>query len=675
MGERKWSEPMRVVRILLSALLAVATVSCCDSPTSPSSQISGPPLSVVVTGPDTLQIGQKVPLKAIATYSDGTQQDVTGIATWSSNNPGVCTVDAKGIVTGVAQGVCVITATVHDVSGTHTITVGQPNNPNTPDGPVNPDNPAVGLVVQGATSVKVGASTPWHAVAVFKDGSQQDVTSASVWTSDQPGVASVANGLVTGVSQGTTPIHATYQGLQATGAIQVTAGDQPTPTVTSLTVSGNTNISVGQNSQLTATAHFSDGSSQNVTSAAAWSSATPSVATVLGGLVHGVAQGAAPITASYGGQNATVTVNVSGSTGPVVNSLSVTGTSPMTVGQQAQYTAIANMSDGSSPNVTSQSQWTSTNPSVATVDSNGVVTAIAQGTTTITATYQGQTGFVPLTVNNGTPPPPTEPDLIGLEVDLGVNVLNIQSAGGMRTQATGPLDVNLGTLADLLANNHLLDLRVWGLYSDNSKKDVTDLSTINCDSVQTPTIAPCILGVDGFQTGQILALLIQGLLNPNHKINVTYGGFTADVNVHVDLPLLTGLGFPTDLGQISLTNGNQLPPLTGLFSQGIQSTLDASLPTCTGSVTTDCVDYALTATGPLAGTLNTVLGLLGVNIDQLLSVTDGVVSVNQGLLTQILNNPLIQLLNLGGVLPLDLTATVNGIVSNPLSVVLGQPQP
>jgi hypothetical protein len=138
---------------------------------------------------------------------------------------------------------------------------------------------------------------------------------------------------------------------------------------------------------------------------------------------------------------------------------------------------------------------------------------------------------------------------------------------------------------------------------------------------------------------------------------------------------LTGLGFPTDLGQISLTNGNQLPPLTGLFSQGIQSTLDASLPTCTGSVTTDCVDYALTATGPLAGTLNTVLGLLGVNIDQLLSVTDGVVSVNQGLLTQILNNPLIQLLNLGGVLPLDLTATVNGIVSNPLSVVLGQPQP
>lgn len=668
---------MRVVRILLSALLAVATVSCCDSPTSPSSQISGAPLSVVVTGPDTLQIGQKAPLKAVATYSDGTQQDVTGIATWSSNNPGVCTVDAKGIVTGIAQGVCVITATVHDVSGTHTITVGQPNNPNTPDGPVNPDNPAVGLVVQGATSVKVGATTQWHSVAVFKDGSQQDVTNSSSWTSDQPGVASVASGLVTGVSQGTTPIHATYQGLQATGTIQVTAGDQPTPTVTSLTVSGNTNIAVGQNSQLTATAHFSDGSSQNVTSAATWSSATPSVATVLGGLVHGVAQGAAPITASYGGQNATVTVNVSGSTGPVVNSLSVTGASPMTVGQQAQYTAIANMSDGSSPNVTSQSQWSSTNPSVATVDSNGVVTALAPGATTIAATYQGQSGFVPLTVNASAP---AEPDLIGIEVDLGVNALNVASTGGLRTQATGPFDLNLGSLADILNNNHLLDLRVWGLYSDNSKKDVTDLSTINCDSVQTPTIAPCILGADGSQVGQILALLIQGLLNPNHKINVTYGGFTADVNVHVDLPLLTGLGFPSDLGTLTLSNGNQLPSLTGLFSQGIQSTLTGNLPACSGTQTTDCIDYALTTTGPLAGTLKSVLGLAGIDLDQVLnqavSVTDGgVVNIDQGVLAPVMSvissNPL--LAPLGGVLPLNLTGTVNGIASNPLSVTLGQP--
>jgi uncharacterized protein YjdB len=670
MGERKWSQPMRVVRIFLSALLAVATVSCCDSPTSPSSQLSGPPLSVVVTGPSALQVGQTAPLKATANYSDGTQQDVTGIATWSSNNPGVCTVDGKGIVTAVAQGVCVITATVHDVSGTHTITVGQPNNPNTPDGPVNPDNPAVGLVVQGATSVRVGATTQWHAVAVFQDSSQQDVTSASSWTSDQPGVASVASGLVTGVSQGTTPIHATYQGLQATGAIQVTAGDQPTPTVTSLAVSGNTNISVGQNSQLTATAHFSDGSSQNVTGAATWSSAAPSVATVFGGLVHGVAPGAAPITASYGGQNATVTVNVSGSTGPVVNSLSVTGTTPMTVGQQAQYTATANLSDGSSPNVSSQSQWASTNPSVATVDGNGVVTAVAQGTTTITATYQGQTGFAPLTVNAAAP---AEPDLIGIEVDLGVNALNVASTGGFRTQATGPFDVDLGTLSDILNNNHLLDLRVWGLYSDNSKKDVTDASTINCDSVQTPTIAPCILGVDGFQTGQILALLIQGLLNPNHQINVTYGGFTANVNVHVDLPLLTDLGFPSDLGTLSLTNGNQLPPLTGIFSDGIDSTIDTSLPTCNQTVTTDCVDYTLTAAGPLGGTVNTVLGLLGINLDQVLSVTDGVVNVNQGLLSQILSNPL--LAPLGGVLPLNMAATVNDVTSNPLSVTLGNPEP
>ena len=84
---------MRVVRILLSALLAVATVSCCDSPTSPSSQISGAPLSVVVTGPDTLQIGQKAPLKAVATYSDGTQQDEPARVRERAN----CVAQAAGI--------------------------------------------------------------------------------------------------------------------------------------------------------------------------------------------------------------------------------------------------------------------------------------------------------------------------------------------------------------------------------------------------------------------------------------------------------------------------------------------------------------------------------------------------------------------------------------------------
>jgi uncharacterized protein YjdB len=660
MGERKWSEPMRVVRILLSALLAVATVSCCDSPTSPSSQISGPPLSVVVTGPDTLQIGQKVPLKAIATYSDGTQQDVTGIATWSSNNPGVCTVDAKGIVTGIAQGVCVITATVHDVSGTHTITVGQPNNPNTPDGPVNPDNPAVGLVVQGATSVKVGASTPWHAVAVFKDGSQQDVTSASVWTSDQPGVASVANGLVTGVSQGTTPIHATYQGLQATGAIQVTAGDQPTPTVTSLTVSGNTNISVGQNSQLTATAHFSDGSSQNVTSAATWSSATPSVATVLGGLVHGVAQGAAPITASYGGQNATVTVNVSGSTGPVVNSLSVTGTSPMTVGQQAQYTAIANMSDGSSPNVTSQSQWTSTNPSVATVDSNGVVTAIAQGTTTITATYQGQTGIVPLTVNNGTPPPPTEPDLIGLEADLTAGVPNVDLANLINgNPLTG------GSPGDVIAN--LLHVQVNGLYSDGSKKDVTDLATLSCDDVEANPLVPCALGLDGMGTGQVLGLLLQGLINPDNYVNVKYGGYTAKVNVTLDVPVLQQLGLNNG-NPITLNLGSSLPSVQTLFSHGVQADVAADTAGLTYNI-------ALGGGSAVTNLLNT-LGLLGPVNDLVgqLHVVDGVLQGPVGTLQSLLDNPLLApVLGPGGLLPLEITTTADGITSAPIALNLGTP--
>jgi hypothetical protein len=431
--------------------------------------------------------------------------------------------------------------------------------------------------------------------------------------------------------------------------------------VTSLTVSGNTNLSVGQNSQLAAIAHFSDGSSQNVTSAATWSSATPSVATVLGGLVHGVAPGAAPITASYGGQNATATVNVSGSTGPVVNSLSVTGTSPMTVGQQAQYTATANMSDGSSPNVTAQSQWASSNPAVATVDANGVVTAVAPGTTTITASYQGQTGFVPLTVNNSTPPPPTEPDLIGLEADLTAGVPNIDLASLLNGNPLSGASV-----PDVLAN--LLHVQVNGLYSDGSKKDVTDLATLSCDDVEVNPLVPCALGIDGMGTGQVVGLLLQGLLNQDSYVNVKYGGYTAKVNVKLDLPALTQLGFPS--GTITVANNNQLPPLTALLSDGVDSTIDANLPGVT---------YALTAGGPVTALYG--VPVVGPILENLVNTVLGGTSIVNGVLqqtpaaetalNQVLNNTLFQTLGISS--PLNLTATLDGVTSAPATLVVGQP--
>jgi len=61
--------------------------------------------------------------------------------------------------------------------------------------------------------------------------------------------------------------------------------------------------------------------------------------------------------------------------------------------REAQFrAAVANMSNGTTENVTTTAAWTSSNPSIATVSTSGLVTAIAQGTVSISATFDNVTG-------------------------------------------------------------------------------------------------------------------------------------------------------------------------------------------------------------------------------------------------------------------------------------------
>ncbi len=74
-------------------------------------------------------------------------------------------------------------------------------------------------------------------------------------------------------------------------------------------------------------------------------------------------------------------------TATTASALSVTGTAPA-VGATAQFKAVATMSDGSTTDVTSQATWSSSNAAVAAVSSTGLVTGVAAGSATVSATYQ-----------------------------------------------------------------------------------------------------------------------------------------------------------------------------------------------------------------------------------------------------------------------------------------------
>ncbi|GIW26157.1 Ig-like domain-containing protein [Meiothermus sp.] len=91
--------------------------------------------------------------------------------------------------------------------------------------------------------------------------------------------------------------------------------------------------------------------------------------------------------------------------GPTINSIEVTPPSASKqVGQTQQFTAVAKDASGNTISGVTFT-WTSSNPSVATVNSSGLATAVAAGTATITASAQGKSGNATLTVTNPAPPP------------------------------------------------------------------------------------------------------------------------------------------------------------------------------------------------------------------------------------------------------------------------------
>src|SRR5438105_12790313 len=168
--------------------------------------------------------------------------------------------------------------------------------------------------------------------------------------------------------------------------------------------------SVGQTAQFSAYGVSQMGSAipttNNITGSVSWSSSNTAVATInSSGLVTAVGAGKAQITASKDGLASSSDVTVSLSSGGGTGGSSITIT-PSTVtetfiGETTQFIATGSLNGGSTQKLTSQVTWASSNTQVATITSGGLATAVAPGTTTITASSGGTIATAALTVTSG----------------------------------------------------------------------------------------------------------------------------------------------------------------------------------------------------------------------------------------------------------------------------------
>lgn len=197
-----------------------------------------------------------------------------------------------------------------------------------------------------------------------------------IWSTSDAGIANVEDGMVTAVKPGTATITAASKdgGAKVTCPVTVAAREVP---VESITLSqSEATLTKGETVTLKATVK-----PENTTETVVWTTNNASVATVKDGVVTAVGIGAASITATAGGKNASCTVTVKESY-IAVTSISLNQTSISVLeGQSFTLKATVKPDDASDKTVT----WSSSDESIATVY-GGKVTGVKAGTATVTAT-------------------------------------------------------------------------------------------------------------------------------------------------------------------------------------------------------------------------------------------------------------------------------------------------
>ncbi len=173
-------------------------------------------------------VGDTQQFNAVGVYSDGSEVDVTTQSTWTTAASSTATVDASGVVTGVAIGSTTVSAMFSGVTGTQGFSV----SPALVSIAVSPASPSVG----------VGATQQFIATATFSDNSTEDLTDQATWTSSSLPVATISSlaaqssgnvsgGLAAAKGLGTSTITATVSGISGTAVLTVVA---PPPAVTSV---------------------------------------------------------------------------------------------------------------------------------------------------------------------------------------------------------------------------------------------------------------------------------------------------------------------------------------------------------------------------------------------------------------------------------------------------------
>jgi uncharacterized protein YjdB len=538
-----------IVTFLTLAGCDMATVLHGEKPPDTSVALSGINLTpeeadILVNGTVTLNVN--------FTPAEATNKNVT----WDSDLKNIATV-TNGIVRGVSAGIAVITVTSKD--GGHkdmctvTVTAGEIK--------------VTGVSLNKSnTTLSVGETETLTPIFTPAEPTNKKVS----WDSDDKSIATVSNGIVRGMATGTAFITVTTEdgNKQATCAVTVI------PAAISVTFNGVT----------------ANGSATQTTTALTLDFSAPipnfSAADITLSGVNGVSKGTLTgnnnsytltISGFTSGGNLTVAVYKSGfaiggspKTVLIYYNVSVTGVSlnkttlPLNVGGSETLTATLTPSNASNKNV----NWSSSAPNIATVSSNGLVTAVLPGNATITVTTEdgnrtadcvvsvslsisGLASYLAtLPINDA-----SSPHNITLRVTSANEFYTIKSALQGATNKFIELDLSGSTVNSIVLEAFWECSSLVSITIPNSITSIAEKAFYSCTSLKSITIPNGVTSIEDWT-----------FANCSNLVSVTLGNNVSSIgkNAFSACSNLTSITLPDRIGSIGYAAFYECTSLTDI---------------------------------------------------------------------------------------------------------------